>query len=126
MGSKATSAPDTRTLTENTFVTFGDLDASPTKAWVVGQRNEPENKRYYDFAFARRPREELYVVADDPDQIRNVAGVEKYAAIREKLHDQLMAELERTKDPRVTGGGMTFEKPPFAGPPARPRRARSR
>ena len=122
----ATSAPDARTLTENTFVTFGDLDASPTKAWVVGQRNEPENKRYYDFAFARRPREELYVVADDPDQIRNVAGMEKYAAIREKLHDQLMAELERTKDPRVTGGGMTFEKPPFAGPPARPRRARSR
>jgi len=29
----ATKTPETKVLENNTFVTFGDLDASPTKAW---------------------------------------------------------------------------------------------
>lgn len=31
-----------------------------------------------------------------------------------------MEELKRTGDPRVTGGGSTFEKPPFTSVEKRP------
>ena len=103
-------------LIENTMVTFKDMDSSPTKAWIVTHRNEPEWKRYFDLAFAPRPREELYVFADDKDQIRNVAADPKHAAIKADLNRRLMDELLRTGDPRVTGDGKTFERPPFTSP----------
>jgi arylsulfatase A-like enzyme len=116
-----TEAPTPQELTHNTFVAFGDLDASPTKAWLVGRRNEARWKWYYDYAFGRRPGEELYVLADDPDEIRNVAAAPAYSAVRDRLRDQLLGELRRVGDPRVVGDGQTFERPPYAGPVGSPR-----
>lgn len=110
------TAPDREALTENTFAAFGDLDASPTKAWIVENRNEPGMGKYYDYAFAKRPQEELYVISKDPDQIHNMADNPEYAAVRDQMREQLMTELKQVEDPRVTGDGMTFEKPPFSGP----------
>ncbi|TWT61223.1 sulfatase family protein [Rubinisphaera italica] len=107
--------PTTDQLTNETFVAFSDMDASPTKAWIIEHRNEPHVKPYYDYAFARRPGEELYILKDDPDQIHNVAGQVQYADIQKQLHQQLMNVLESTNDPRVVDDGRTFENPPFAG-----------
>lgn len=108
--------PDANVLETETRVTLRDMDAGPTKAWLVTHRNDPQWKRFYDIAFAKRPREELFVLADDPDHLHNVAADPKFAEIRKQLHDQLMAELKRTNDPRVTGDGLYFEQPPLAGP----------
>ncbi|HBN76746.1 MAG TPA: sulfatase, partial [Planctomycetaceae bacterium] len=107
--------PTTDQLTNETFVAFSDMDASPTKAWIIEHRNEPHVKPYYDYAFARRPGEELYILKDDPDQIHNVAGQVQYADIQKQLHQQLLSVLESTNDPRVVDDGRTFENPPFAG-----------
>lgn len=115
-------APDYNTLANNTFVTYGDLDASPTKAWLIEHRNEAEWRWHYDYAFGKRPREELFILKDDPDQLKNVASEAKYAAIKKKLNAQLMAELKRTNDPRVKGDGSTFDKPPFVAEFKRPQR----
>ena len=115
------SAPDAQALAADTRVTFLDMDASPTKAWLVTHRDDPQWKKHYDLAFAKRPREELYILADDPQQIHNVAADPKHASIRAELNRQLMTELTRTNDPRVTGDGMYFEKPPLAGPLVEPR-----
>ncbi|MCG6156036.1 sulfatase family protein [Rubinisphaera margarita] len=111
--------PSTDALTNNTFIAFPDMDASPTKAWLVNNRNKEGVKLLYDFAFAKRPREELYVLADDPHQIRNVADQPQYEDVRKQLHDRLMKELRRTSDPRVVDSGETFENPPFTGPVSR-------
>jgi arylsulfatase A-like enzyme len=108
-----TEIPSRDMLTNNTFVAFGDLDASPTKAWVI--ENRSTQKEFYDFSFGKRPKEELYVFADDPDQMHNSIDHPELAQIRQELRDKLLAELERLGDPRVTGDGQTFEKPPFAG-----------
>ncbi len=114
------SAPSTNELENNTFACFGDMDASPAKAWIIEQRNDPEWKWHYDYAFGKRPPEELYDLKSDPDQIKNVAEEEAYAEIRTELQAQLMAVLERAGDPRVTGDGMTFERSPFTDePPAK-------
>lgn len=100
-------------LTNNTFVTFGDYDASPTKAFLVANRTKPEVAGFYETAFAKRPREELYVLADDPHQVSNVAADPAFAGIKAELNLQLMTELRRANDPRVVDGGTTFDHPPY-------------
>ena len=65
-------------LSGNTFVSFGDCDASPSKAWMSLHRDEPRVKPLFDLAFGKRPEFELYDLQKDPAQIHNVAEVSKY------------------------------------------------
>ena len=44
-----------RRSSNNTFVTYGDLDASPTKAWLIERRNDEKWKWHYDYAFRQTP-----------------------------------------------------------------------
>jgi N-sulfoglucosamine sulfohydrolase len=110
------SAPDAEALTQNTRVTLADEDAGPTKAWMVANRNDPKWRPFFERAYGKRPREELYVVSEDPHQLRNMAADPAYADLRARLNARLMAELEGTGDPRVVDGGRYFETPPLAGP----------
>lgn len=112
----ADAAPDPAVLAGTTRATLADEDAGPTKAWMVVHRNDPRWRPYYERAYGKRPREELYVLADDPHQLRNVAADPAYAEARARLHARLMSELETTGDPRVVDGGRYFETPPLAGP----------
>lgn len=119
LGSPAEPAPSFEQLRDNTFAAFGDLDASPTKAWLVTHRDEPQAAPFYERDLGLRPGEELYDLKNDPHQLKNVAADPAYAEARRKMSDRLMGILESTGDPRVTGDGMTFERPPLAGPPDR-------
>ena len=49
----------------------------------------------------------------DPDMMNNLAGNTDWAKEKNKLADQLMKELTRAKDPRVTETPPRFEQPPF-------------
>lgn len=111
-GTKDENDLDYNLLAQNTFATYADLDASPTKAWIVKNRNQ-DNERYYQFAFGKRPKEELYNIKTDPFQINNLAMDPALATIKQQLKQQLLSELKSTNDPRVTGDGMTFERMPF-------------
>lgn len=117
-----TKAPDAAALASDTFVAFGDMDASPTKAWLIEQRNDPKWKWHYDHAFGKRPAEELYDLRKDPDQVKNLADNSVYAADRKKLGERLLKILTDAGDPRVSGDGRTFDLPPFTDPaPAKPK-----
>jgi uncharacterized sulfatase len=107
--------PDYVTLRENTFAAFGDLDASPTKAWIATHGDEQGMEPFVQYAFGARPAEELYDLRSDPDQLNNRADDGEYQEIKRKLSDQLLSILRDSGDPRVTGDGMTFERPPYAG-----------
>lgn len=120
-----TSAPSAEVLETDTRVAFPDMDASPTKAWLVAHRHDPQWKWHYDYAFAKRPEEELFDLRTDPDQMKNVAADPAYAATRRELSEQLMKILTDAGDPRVVGDGMTFERSPFSDPePAQQAKAR--
>lgn len=128
-GAPSAPMPSVDVLTNNTFAAFGDLDASPTKAWIATHPKQADG-RFFDIAFGRRPEEELFDLRTDADQTKNVAKDEAYSAVRKELSTRLMKVLKETGDPRVTGDGTTFDKPPFSGewkrpqrkPPAKPRR----
>jgi len=117
MGSPAAAAekslPPTEAMENNTYVAYADMDASPTKAWLIEHRDDPEMKWQYDFAFAKRPGEELYDLKKDPDQTHNIAADSAYAKQKQELSAQLMKRLTDAGDPRVTGDGKTFDRPPF-------------
>lgn len=108
--------PTTQELTEDTFVTLPDEDAGPTKAWLVNHRGDPEWKPYFEHAYGKRPREELFDLKKDPHQMRNVAADPAYASIVAELRQRLLDELKRTSDPRLIDDGRFFETPPMAGP----------
>ena len=112
------TAPDAGTLEQDTRSCFADMDAGPMKAWLVAHRNEPQWKWHYDYAFAKRPGEELYDLKNDPEQIKNVAADPAFAAQKKAAAARLMEILNRAGDPRVTGDGSTFDKPPFSDPEA--------
>ncbi|HPC61604.1 MAG TPA: sulfatase [Verrucomicrobiota bacterium] len=115
-------APSVEEIETITRSAFADMDASPTKAWLFSQRNEPRWKWHYDFAFGKRPAEELYDLRRDPDQTRNLAADPAYEATRRDMAERLLKVLKETGDPRVTGDGKTFERPPFTDPTPEPPR----
>jgi N-sulfoglucosamine sulfohydrolase len=119
-----TSVPEQEELESETYAAFADMDASPTKAWLVLHRNDAQGKRFYDIAFARRPAEELYDLIKDPHQLKNVAADPAYAKDRARLQAQLMKILTDAGDPRVAGDGKTFERPPFSNPSPQERQRR--
>ena len=107
------SPPPLEVLERDTYAAFPDMDASPTKAWLIWHREDPKWKWLSDFAFGKRPGEELYDLRKDPHEIHNLAADPAYAAEKEKFAAQLMKTLTDAGDPRVTGDGQTFERPPF-------------
>jgi arylsulfatase A-like enzyme len=104
-----------KNLTQTRY-TFPDMDAGPTKTWLVLNGEQPQWLPYWNYAFAKRPGEELYDLRKDPDYLVNYAQQPEYADVRKELSERMMKVLTSTGDPRVTGDGKTFEKPPFAGP----------
>ena len=109
------ATPHDGPIETNTYAAFPDMDASPTKAWIVAHQDDTEIRPLFALAFAKRPSEELYDVRNDPDEMKNHAEDPAFAETKRQLASQLIAELTRTGDPRLTGDGSTFDKPPFAG-----------
>ncbi len=107
-----TAAPSLHELENDTYAAFADMDASPTKAWLVAHRNQPEWRAYYERCFGKRPAEELYDLSKDPDQVCNVALEGAYANTKARLAAQLMGTLKAAGDPRLAEA-VPFEKPPF-------------
>lgn len=115
---EATSAANLASLANetNTRIGYADMDAGPTKAWYMKHRDDPKWTWHFEHAFGRRPAEELYDLRKDHDQVKNLANDPAYTKVKNELSAQLMKTLQEAKDPRVTGDGSTFDKPPFSGP----------
>ena len=110
---RATKDIDADAVENQTMYCYGDFDASPTKAWLILNRDNPEYRRHHDWAFGKRPAEELYDMRNDPDQINNLASHPEYSVTRQKLADQLAQILKDSGDPRVTADPIPYEHPPY-------------
>lgn len=108
--------PSDDQLQTDTFVAFADMDAGPTKAWLIRHGRDPAWRHLFDLAFAKRPAEELYDLARDPYQVRNLAGEPRYAEQRRQLATQLERILRDAGDPRLSEPDCRFERSPFTDP----------
>ncbi|MCB1022145.1 MAG: hypothetical protein KDC27_19600, partial [Acidobacteria bacterium] len=79
----------------------GDVDACPTKTFMVEHREEFPGE--YALGFGKRPAEELYALANDPGQVRNLADDPAHAEQKQQLSARLEAYLRETGDPRIDG-----------------------
>mgnify|MGYP006168917727 CR=1 FL=1 len=99
----------------NRLIPLGEYDSSPTKTFMIENRDKHGVADLAQLAFSKHPAEELYVIADDPHQMRNVAGAIGFEDIQSELREQLFAHLERTRDPRVVGGPVEWDYYPHYG-----------
>jgi len=109
-------APDYETLAKETFVCYGDFDASPTKAWMIHHRADETVRPLYELGFGKRPRIELYDLRTDLDYMNNVAGQAEYRQVEAELNERLLQELRGHQDPRIVEEPCRFESAPYAGP----------
>lgn len=107
------AAPTLEQLERESFLAFADMDAGPTKAWLIAQRSDPKWKWHYDYAFGKRPDEELYDLRIDRDQIKNLVTDPAYAKAKQELAGRLIKTLTAAGDPRVVEENPRFERPPF-------------
>jgi len=95
------------------LATHGDFDGGPTKAWFAKIQDDPEYATFVDYAWGKRPAEELYDLRNDPDQMTNLADDPRYAAVKAELAGKLMDVLVAGEDPRIVGEGDAFDRPPY-------------
>ena len=104
--------PSWEVINKNTRITYGDVDAGPTRTWMLQNRNDPTYKYHWDLGFGPRPAIELYDLKKDPHQVNNVAEEAGYAEVRKQLHTDLLTELHANHDPRLNGN--QFDYPPYS------------
>jgi N-sulfoglucosamine sulfohydrolase len=82
---------------------FTDIDASPSKSFMIENYDDPDLKKYFDLATAKKPEFELYNVVNDPFCLQNLAGDQAFKSIETELKTALHDELVKSGDPRVVG-----------------------
>jgi len=113
MDNPETKSHDYDKVTNDSKVCYPDMDGSPTKAWMVQNRNEESVKPMFNLSFGKRPREELYDLKRDPHYMKNVADDPHYAEQKNHLEKELMAVLREQNDPRVCETPCRFESLPY-------------
>ncbi|MDP7049112.1 MAG: sulfatase [Verrucomicrobiota bacterium] len=96
-------------------IPYGEIDSSPTKTFMMQQRNEHGVARLAELAFGMRPAEELYDLKNDPHQMNNLAGNVDYLGKQGKLRNRLFEHLKKTKDPRALGQEASWDYYPYYG-----------
>jgi uncharacterized sulfatase len=91
---------------------YHDIDACPTLDYLVAHHDDPAVARYLHLAVDRRPAEELFDIREDPGCLKNLATDPAHADVLARLRERLLAYLEVTGDPRVTGNGDVWETYP--------------
>ncbi|MEZ5043222.1 MAG: sulfatase [Saprospiraceae bacterium] len=87
-----------------------NCDGSPTKTAILHHRRYQNDTFYWDLSFGKRPEEELYHIATDPDCMTNLAGNPAHQVVQQALKEQLLSELKAQQDPRVLGNGDVFDQ----------------
>ncbi len=82
---------------------FTDIDAAPTKSYIIEKMNDPEVKPFFDLAHAKRPEFEMFNIKEDPFCLNNLIGNEVFAEIEKEMKDVLLEELKKSGDPRIVG-----------------------
>ncbi|HLX60430.1 MAG TPA: sulfatase [Planctomycetota bacterium] len=99
---------------------FGDIDGGPTKEVVLSGEDEKNIiPKFFKLACEKRPAEELYDLAKDPNQLTNVAADPAYQDAKRQLRARLDKWQADTNDPRAKGWTDAFDKYPYNGPDAK-------
>lgn len=100
-----------------TVPAYRDLDGSLTKAYLMSQRDDQDEGQFLALTLNRRPPEELYHLASDPDQLRNLVADSAHLDALKKLRARIDEVMKESSDPRLTNA---FDAPPWVMPVGEP------
>ncbi len=107
---KEAYSPNADEKTKALIPGFHDVDNSPSKQFLIEKKEKwPQ---YFNLAYAKRPEEQLYDIKNDPGCINNLAENPEFLNVKTELNKVLIHQLEKQKDPRVSGKGDIFESYP--------------
>ena len=90
---------------------YTNVDDGPTKQFMLSSFDD-----YYRMSFGKRPAEELYLIEQDPDCMKNVAMDVKYAQTKRQLRERMEEFLRSEGDPRMLGRADFFDTIQYTGP----------
>jgi len=82
---------------------FTDIDAAPSKSFIIENMKDDSVKMYFDLALAKRPEFEMYNIVQDEYCLNNLIGKPEVAEIEKEMKMVLLEELKKSKDPRIVG-----------------------
>ena len=94
---------------------YGDVDGTRTKEYLLSHKDRPEMSRFFDLNFGKRPAEELYDLATDPDQIHNLAADPAHEKTKLHLSARVDQWMRETGDPRVDPANDSWDAYPYFG-----------
>jgi arylsulfatase A-like enzyme len=92
---------------------YGDVDEGPAKSLILS--DTIVYSQFYQWAFGKRPTEELYDLRTDPDQLQNRANDPAYRTELARLRRKLRQWQKQTQDPRGRSEGEQIEQYPYYG-----------
>ena len=87
----------------NSAWAFTDIDASPTKSYIIENWQDENIKPFFDLAHAKRPEFEMFNVKEDPFCLNNLIGNTDFTEIEKEMKAVLLEELKKSEDPRIVG-----------------------
>lgn len=92
-----------------------NCDGGPTKTVVLQTVfSAGDDARYWQWSFGKRPAEELYNIARDPECLHNLASAPQQNQPLAGLKATLFSVLKQQHDPRMEGNGAVFDAYPYA------------
>ncbi len=91
-----------------------NCDGSPTKTQILDLWRTGTAPDFWTWSFGKRPEEQMYNVAKDPECMNNLAADAQYADLKEAMKKQMVSELREQKDPRMFGQGHVFDEYEYA------------
>jgi arylsulfatase A-like enzyme len=89
---------------------YRNCDDGPAKQILLSGFDE-----YYRMSFGKRAAEELYLVKEDPDCVKNLAADLSYAQVKRQLRDRMEELLRAEGDPRMLGRAWFFDTIDYVG-----------
>ncbi len=82
---------------------FTDIDAAPSKSFIVENMNDKTVATYFHLAIDKRPEYELFDIQKDPFCLNNLIENPNFISVEKEMKSALLDELKKSGDPRVIG-----------------------
>jgi len=92
---------------------YHDIDDGPSKFFILN--NKSKFPLYFTLGYEERPEEQLYDIRTDNGCIKNLAYDPAFKSVKDDLKKQLLKDLKKQGDPRITGTGDVFDSYPRFG-----------
>ncbi len=98
----------------NLYPGYHDIDDSPSKTFMMENKEEEAVKELFKNDFEKRPAEQLYDITNDHECIHDLSGNSEYDEIRKDLREKLDSELKKQGDPRMFGSEIFDSYPRYS------------